>query len=195
VPALVIVAPGAGVSRIGFHRLAILAFPLTLAALQAGNVGHPRYYLLAGVSLLLLVAELLWLELARPGWKRWAAALALAAISAASLALDIDLAINRRGDPGAAIRAMQARAPGGTRMILDRSTGLAMLQVAAAEAGYKLDIATADCPPGRFLFVDRFKGEKDAARLERCGLRFVPILTTRAHGMSGTHWTLYERQP
>jgi hypothetical protein len=195
VPALVVLAAGAGVSRIDFHRLAIIAFPLMLALLHAGNVGHPRYYLLVGVALLILVAEYVWLGWRAGGWRRWIAGGAFAAILAGSLALDIDLAINRRGDAGAAIRAMQARAPQGTRMILDRETGLATLQVAAATAHYPLAITLDDCPAARFLFADRFRGEENPARLERCGRRYAPIVDVRAHGMSGTHWTLYEQQP
>jgi uncharacterized membrane protein len=195
VPALVVLAPSAGVSRIAFHRLAILAFPLALALLRSGNVAHPRYYLLVGIALLILVAELVWLGLRAGGWRRWLAGAALAAIAIASLALDIDLAINRRGDVGAAIRAMQARAPQGTRLILDREPGIATLEAAAASAHYPLEVQLADCTAARFFFADRFKGEEPPDQIELCDARFTPIAHARAHGMSGTHWTLYERRP
>ncbi|MDV3456767.1 hypothetical protein RZN05_07205 [Sphingomonas sp. HF-S4] len=195
VPALVILAPSAGVSRIAFHRLAILAFPLTLALLQAGNVAHPRYYLLVGIALLVLLAELLWLGLRAGGWKRILAGCTLAAITLASLACDVDLAINRRGDVGAAIRAMQARAPQGARLLLDRETGIATLEAAAASAHYPLTVQIADCSAARFFFADRFRGEQPPAAIALCGARYAPIAGTRARGMSGTHWTLYERQP
>lgn len=195
VPALVVLAPSAGVSRIAFHRLATLAFPLGLALLRAGNVAHPRYYLLVGIALLILVAELAWLGWRAGSWKRWLAAGALAAIALASLACDLDLAINRRGDPGAAIRAMQARAPQGSRLLLDRETGIATLEAAAASAHYPLHVQLADCTAARFFFADRFRGEDTPGHIELCGARFAPIAHARAHGMSGTHWTLYERQP
>lgn len=195
VPALVVLAPSAGVSRIAFHRLAILAFPLGLALLRAGNVAHPRYYLLVGIALLLLIAELVWLGWRAGGWKRWLAAAALAAITLASLACDIDLAINRRGDPGAAIHAMQARAPQGTRLLLDRETGIGTLEAAAASAHYPLTVQLEDCTAARFFLADRFRGEEPPARIALCGATYAPIAAARAHGMSGTHWTLYERQP
>lgn len=194
VPALVILAPSAGVSRIAFHRLAILAFPLALALLQAGNVAHPRYYLLVGIALLVLLAELFWLGLRAGGWKRVLAAATLAAITLASLACDVDLAINRRGDVGAAIRAMRARAPQGARLLLDRETGIATLETAAASAHYPLTVQIADCSAARFFFADRFRGEEPPAAIELCGARYAPIADARVHGMSGTHWTLYERQ-
>jgi hypothetical protein len=195
IPALVVLAHGWGVRRMAFHRLAIIGFPLMLALLQAGNVGYPRYYLIAGIALLILVAEMLWCGLVASGWKKAAAALMLLAIVAASLFLDVDLAINRRGDPGAAIRAMQARAPAGTRVVLNRDTGLAVLEVAAANARYPLEITLDDCPSARFLFIDRYKGARDRPRLDRCGHRYAPVLAAHARGLSGTHWTLYERQP
>ena len=193
--ALVVLAPSAGVSRIVFHRLAIIAFPLVLALLRAGNVAHPRYHLLVGVALLILVAELLWLGFRAGGWKRWLAGAMLAAIVAASLALDLDLAINRRGDVGAAIRAMQVRVPQGARLLLDRETGIATLEAAAASAHYPLEVQLADCAAARFFMADRFKGEEPPARIALCGAVYAPIAHARAHGMSGTHWTLYERQP
>lgn len=195
VPALVVLAPSAGVSRIAFHRLAILAFPLGLALLRAGNVAHPRYYLLVGIALLILIAELIWLGWRAGGWKRWLAAATLAGITLASLACDVDLAINRRGDPGAAIRAMQARAPRGTHLLLDRETGIATFEAAAASAHYPLTVQLEDCTAARFFLADRFRGEEPPARIALCGAVYVPIAAARAHGMSGTHWTLYERQP
>jgi len=195
IPALVVLAPSAGVSRIAFHRLAILAFPLVLVLLRPGNVAHPRYYLLVGIALLILIAEFIWLGWRAGGWKRWLAGGTLAAITAASLALDIDLAINRRGDPGAAIRAMQARAPRGTRLLLDRETGIATLEAAAAASHYPLQVQLADCTAARFFFADRFRGEEPPRRIALCGTYYAPIAEARAHGMSGTHWTLYERQP
>jgi hypothetical protein len=195
VPALVVLAPSAGVSRIAFHRLAILAFPLALALLRAGNVAHPRYYLLVGIALLILVAELIWLGIRAGGWRRWLAGSAFAVITVASLALDLDLAINRRGDVGAAIRAMQARAPQGTVLLLDREPGIATLEAAAASAHYPLKVQLADCTAAPFFFADRFRGEEPPRQIALCGARFTPIANVRAHGMSGTHWTLYERQP
>lgn len=195
-PILVVFAPGMGVTRLAFHRLAVVGFPVMLAVLHAGNVGHPRYYLVAGLALLILVAEMLWIGLALGGWRRWFAGAALAVIVVGSLAQDLDLIRNQRGDVGAALRALEARAPQGTSVILDRSTGLAMLQAAAAHDRYPLDILeNKPCGPARFLFVDRFKGETMPAASIRCGAHYAPIARAYARGLSGTHWTLYERRP
>lgn len=192
---LVILARGAGATRLALYALAIIAFPVMLAVLHAGNVGYPRYYLVSGLSLLLILAEMLWLGLRAGGVWRAVAAIAVAVIVMGSIAQDIALIRNQRGDPSAAIRALQARAPGGTRILLDRSTGLAMLEAAAAQARYPLIIVQTDCPPARFLFVDRFKGEEPPAAGIRCGRRYAPIEKAHAIGLSGTHWTLYEIRP
>lgn len=196
VPILVVLAKSAGVSRLALHRLAIIGFPVMLAVLQSGNVAHPRYYLVAGLVLLLLVAEMIWLGWRAGGWKRWAALSAFVLIVAGSLLQDLDLVRNQRGDPGAALKALAARAPGGATVILDRSTGLAMLQTAAAHDGYRLRILeNQPCGPARFLFIDRFKGEDMPGASIRCGKLYTPIARAYSRGLSGTHWTLYELQP
>ena len=106
---LVVCARQAGVGRLAFYRLAIVAFPVTLAVLHAGNPGHPRYYLVAAVALLLLLAEMAGLLIERGGWRRAAAGALVVAMLAGDLQWDADLIQNQRGDPDPAITAMAAR--------------------------------------------------------------------------------------
>lgn len=193
--ALLVLARPAGTSKLAFYRLAIFAFPLMLALLQLGNAGHPRYYLVAGVALLLLIGELVAIGWRSGGAWRWVGAAGLLAISLSALALDIDLIRNQRGDPGAAVNAMRARAPAGATVILDRSTGYAMIEQAAARERYPVTIQEAGCPPQRFLLVDRFHGETFPSQILRCGGRYLTVAGRRARGLSGTDWTLYERRP
>lgn len=195
VPALVLFAPGIGVRRTAFNRLAIVAFPLALVVLHAGNTGYPRYYLVACLALLLMLGEMLALGLAGAGWRRWLAGAALAAILAGSLVEDARMIQAQRGDPGGAIRAMAAHAPQGIRVILDRPTGRAVLLVAAAEQDYRLTIVENPCGPAPFLFLDRPDGEAFPAASRRCGRLYRPIARAQSYGLSGNHWTLYERQP
>jgi hypothetical protein len=157
------------------------------------NAGHGRYYLLTGIALLLLLGEALAAAVRAGGWKALAAAGGLVAFSTASMALNLDLIENRRGDSGAAIRALAARAPQGTHVFIDRETAIALLRVASAQAGYKLDISM-HCPAARFVFVDWFDGENASrAAVERCGGEFRQIATADGRGMSSQNWTLYER--
>lgn len=192
---LLVLARRAGVSRIDFYRLAIFAFPAMLAVLQSGNPGHPRYYLVAAIALLLMIGEMIARGLERADRWRWIAGVALGVVTLGSLAQDIDLAINRRGDPAAAVRTLQRLAPTGATVVLDRPTGRAMLFVAAVQAHYPLRLITAPCPPQRFVFVDRYKGEIPPPTFARCGLTYTPVAEAKAHGLSGTHWTLYARKP
>ena len=108
---LVVLAHRAGATHLAFYRLAIVAFPLTLAILHAGNPGHPRYYLVAAIALLLMIAEMTGAMIARGGWQRALASVALAAILLGGLWQDADLIRNQRGDPDPAIAAMAARSP------------------------------------------------------------------------------------
>lgn len=192
---LVVLARRLGVRHVVFYVLAIAAFPVTLALLHAGNPGHPRYYLVAALALLLLLAEASGTMIARGDWQRGVALLALVATTAGSVWQDVDLIRNQRGDPTQAIIAMRARAPRGGLVVLDRWTGLAMLQVAAAHLHYPIAIRDPGCKPARFLFIDRFKGETFPVDPVRCGVRFHAFAAARARGLSGSHWTLYERQP
>jgi hypothetical protein len=90
---------------------------------------------------------------------------------------------------------MAERAPRGTQVILDRPTGKAILQVASAEQRYPLEIVANPCGPARFLFLDRPEGEAFPAASRRCGHLYRPIAHAQSYGLSGSHWTLYERQP
>ncbi|MBS0502940.1 MAG: hypothetical protein JSS55_03880 [Proteobacteria bacterium] len=190
---LVILSRQLKTPRLAFYWLAVIAFPLAVAVLHTMNAGHPRYYLLAGLALLLLLGETLVAMLRAGGWKTVIGAIGLGAFSGASMAANFDLIRNRRGDPGMAIEALAARAPKGTRVQIDRETGLALLKVAAAEASYPIDIA-ASCPAARFVFADWFNGEPgSSAEIIRCGVRYRGIASADGRGLSGQNWTLYER--
>ncbi|HEX8414722.1 MAG TPA: hypothetical protein VF637_12680, partial [Sphingomicrobium sp.] len=191
---LLVVARPAGASKLAFYRLAIFAFPLSLAVLQAGNVGYSRYYLLAGVALLLLIGELVAIAWLAGKGPRLIGAAGLLAISFSALALDGELIRNQRGGAGGAVDAMRARAPAGTTIILDRAYGFAVIEQAAAYQRYPIKFQEAGCPPQRFILADRFGGERFPPTISRCGAHYIPIEGRRARGLSGTHWTLYERR-
>lgn len=190
---LLVVARSLKTPRLAFYWLAVAAFPLTVLLLQMMNAGYARYYLLTGLALLLLGGELLAAMVRAGGWRRAAGAGALLAFSSASMAANIQLIRNQRGDQAPAISAMAARAPAGVRVMIVRETGLALLRVAAAEADYPLRIET-NCPAARFVFADWLEGEEDAPpTLRRCGAEYRAIAEADGTGMSAQNWTLYER--
>lgn len=193
--AAVLLAPFARVSRTDFHRLAILAFPAMLALLQSGNPGYPRYYLLIAVALLLMLGELISRLIVQPNRARWLGAAILAGITTGSLAQDLDLARNRRGDTAATVRAPARLHPQGATVMLDRPSGEAILRVAAAQAAYPLRLATAGCPAQDFVFVNRDIAEPEQPSIRRCRTRYRRVAGAEPHGLSGTPWTLYRRTP
>ncbi len=91
-----------------------LAIPLGVALLQAANSGAPRYHLIAGAAVLMLVAIRAGPRLLSGHFLRWPARLLLALVVAASLITDWRIATNLRADPGKALDAVAAAAPGGS---------------------------------------------------------------------------------
>lgn len=176
-----------------FYQLAIIAFPLAFAAFRPMNSGLPRYHLLVGIALLLLLGELLGRLIDKGGWRRLAGGALLAAFAAGSVCANLDLLQTRRGDASEAIRIIASHPPGTATVLIERANGTAILRVAAAEQGYTLRYTMA-CPAQPFLFLDRFKGEKQPpAALPYCGATYRAIASAIARGMSGQNWTLYER--
>jgi len=189
----VVLARSLPTPRWTFYALAVIAFPATVALLHMMNAGHARYYLLSGLALLLLGGELVAALVRAGGWKAIAGGGALLAFSGVSMAANLELIRNQRGDPGAAVRAMAVRAPAGAGVMIERETGLALLRVAAAQARYPVHIGTG-CPAARFVFSDWFNGEPDSPPvLRRCGATYRAIATADGTGMSAQNWTLYER--
>jgi hypothetical protein len=192
---LLVLAPRWGASRIALYRLAIFAFPFMLAVLHAGNVGHARYYMPALLPLLLMLGEMIGFGLEKPDWRRIVAGIGLAVMLAGSLWCGYVLAVDQRGDPGGPVREMMARAPAGATMLLDRDTGRAAIDVAAARRKYPLKVVLGHCDAGaRFLLVDRFLGEEFPNNADRCAGHFVLIAQHRMQSLSGTNWNLYERR-
>jgi hypothetical protein len=169
--------------------LAILALPAGVALLQLPNSGFARYFLVSTAMLLLLIAGLAGEALGSAGTSRAVALPLLALVLGASLWTDAALIGSRRADPAAAIAAMRARAPAGATVSLDRDRAEPVVGSAAAQAGYAVRIA----PCGRFLFVDRDGAQRFPQAPVLCGGSYRPIAEAHPVGLSGSHWTLYER--
>lgn len=167
--------------------------PAGVALLQLGNSGTPRYYLVAGIGWLMIVALRAGERIAAGGWQRIAAATGIGAIAVASLVLDGAIIRDQRADPGLALAAMRGRAPQGTVAAVEQARASAVLEAAAASSGYRLTVIDAPCPATRFLFVDRDGDAPFPDAPERCGSKYAVIAEAHPHSLSGTHWKLYER--
>lgn len=183
--------PGLGHRR-SLYAIGILALPLAMAAGRAGNADAARYYLVCGVVLLLMLAEVADAALAGRRGVRLAAIGFLCIVGVAAATMDHAITTSRRGDPSLAIAAMKARTPAGADVIVDDELNIPVLAASAASAGYGLQIGQDRCRHARFLFVhvERLPFPVDPVR---CGTRYRALTAGYANGLSGLHWQLYER--
>lgn len=171
--------------RLPFLLLAIIGLPFVVLLLRPDNSAFPRYYLLSAVALLLLAAEPL-------AVRRWFAMIPFYIVLTGCLVLDLQIIDNRRADPGVAIEAMMARAPGGAAVLIDNPRDSAVLESAAATHGYRLRFA-AGCADADFLFAEGDPGKVPPAIPRLCGTGFRSISGGQVYGLSGMDWRLYER--
>ncbi|URW76636.1 glycosyltransferase family 39 protein [Sphingomonas donggukensis] len=174
-----------------FHALAIFGLPLAIALLHIGNAGMSRYYLLSSVALLLMLGNALGGALIAGGRRRWVALALMVGFGIGAMAYAIDLVGNRRGDPARAIATIARSSPAGAAIALDRPRASAVIEAAAAARRYPVRVL----PCGDWLFVDRDGDEPFPDRPRRCGVTFHAVASGHPSGLSGTHWTLYERRP
>lgn len=192
---LLLLRPVAALPRWSFFVLLLVAFPIAIALVQLGNSGAARYFLPWSIAALLLVAELSGRALGTRGWRAGVAALLLIATTIASLMLDARTIANRRADPMTAIAALRSAAPAGATVLVDNPRASAVLDAAAASAGYRLQVQTGKCPPAAFLFSDLDGDDLASAVPVRCGGRYRQIAEGKVTALSGTHWRLYARLP
>jgi hypothetical protein len=190
VAALVWRARGAGDPRRLFYALAILGLPLLVLIAQPGNASYARYYLVSAVALLLFAADLIGRALARPGRRRVAAFLILAAILGTGLWRDFAMLETRRGDPDGPVRAMAREKPAGARLKLGVERFSAPLALAARHARYRL-VFVADCARADYLLMADLS--PDPART-LCGRHWRQVAASGPAGLSGNVWTLYAPQ-
>lgn len=169
--------------RAALTALAVLAFPVAVAVLGLGNSGLPRYYLIAAAVLLLAIAQA----------PRVAALPLSIVILGGSVLGDLDLVRNLRADPRQAIAAMAAARPAGATYAVEASRDAAVIEVAAAQAGYPARLIDAPCPAPDFLFVTRDGDAPFPDGPGRCGVAYTAIAGARTTGLSGNHWQLYLR--
>jgi hypothetical protein len=179
-------------SRAPLYWFAIIGFPVTLALLKAGNVGYPRYYVVAAIALLLFAGDTISYLATRPGWRRWLAGVALLAFTAGALAQNVALIREQRGDPDRAIAAMKAQRPQGAYVLIPNARGTALVEMTARRSGYPLRIGVDDCGTlADFVFLDRYRREPIQPSIMACGHSYQAVVSADSHGLSGTPWTLY----
>lgn len=178
-----LVLAGARDDRAALTALAVIAFPIAVAVLGIGNSGLARYYLIAGAVLLLAIAQA----------PRVAALPLSIVILGGSVLGDLDLVQNQRADPRRIVEAMATVRPGGATYTVEAARDSAVVDVAAAQAGYRAALAEAPCPAADFLFIARDGDAPFPSGPTRCGVPYTAIAGARTTGLSGNHWQLYLR--
>ena len=174
----------------------LLIVPLGVLLLLLPNSGAPRYHLLSGVGLLMLLSIGAGYCLAsRAKRHRISAQIIIAIAVLFALYADWQIIQNRRADPGVAFDALSARAPAGAEVAVDRERSTAVLRAASASRRYPVEIVETPCPATRFLFIDRDGGDPFPDPATRCGATYAVIAEGHPNTLSGTHWKLYERRP
>ena len=180
--------------RAALYLLAIVGLPLMIALLKVPNTGYARYFLIGGVSMLLLIADAagtMWTVASVSA--RAVIIVVMVAVIAASLARDSQFLAADRAHPAAPVAAMRALAPHGTTVLLDNERSSAVLDVAAASARYPLVIRQA-CPAAPFLLLDASNDTILPDHVRRCAADYRLILTGRPRGLPYMSWALYRRQ-
>lgn len=183
-----------------FYLFATIAFPLVLgvALWRIGNAGFARYYLVAVVGLLLLLADSASATIRRGGWRRGVAIGLTLLVIIGCVCRDYALATAARGDPGRAIATMRSRMPLGATVLIDTIRPIPVLDVAARSTGYALAIrqtclasAPEAMPAPAFAFIDLDHRTSPMASIARCGTPYTLVQTGRHLALSGLDWALY----
>ncbi len=187
-------------NRRPFYLFATIAFPLVLgvALCRIGNAGFARYYLVAVVGLLLLLADSASATIRRGGWRRGVAIVLTVLVIIGCMRRDYALATAARGDPGRAIATMRGRMPLGATVLIDTIRPIPVLDIAARSTGYALAIrqtclapAAAAMPAPAFAFIELDRSASPMASITRCGTAYTLVQTGRHLALSGLDWALY----
>ena len=176
--------------RMPLYAMLIVALPLVVIVLHVGNSQFARYYLLSALGLLLLVSDRIGALLFAPGRARWVGRALLAAWLVGSIGQIATIMTNQRGHMDRAVAVMQAAAPRGTQVLIESQRASAVLEVAAAQRQFPLQIETGQCG-APFWYVERERPAPIESERTRCGHRWLPIASADAIGPSGQSWTLY----
>jgi hypothetical protein len=179
--------------RTVFFAVAILAYPLALAGCHVGNVGIARYYLVAAVPLLLLLAAMAGAAVSRRKPERYLGAAAIMLFVIGSGRMDARILTELRADPSVAIAAVERAAPAGAIVMVPDGRLEPVLTWAARYAHYPLRQIPTGCRPAPFLLVDSDQPRRTLVVAKLCDGEYLLIAHRTSTGLSGTNWWLYRR--
>ena len=180
-------------SRALLYALLIVAVPLGVLVLRAGNSGFARYYLASVIGVLLLASEWIGRGLAGRPPVRAAAALLLVTAIGVSAYGDRELIALQRGMPARPVTDMAALSPAGARLALDQPRFESVVTVAALRRDYPVRFAHG-CAAADFLLAAQSRWTPTPVAVDRCGVRMEAIDSSVTIPLTGESWVLYKRE-
>lgn len=180
-------------SRARLYALLIIAVPLGLAVIRAGNTSFARYYLASAIGLLLLVSEWIGRGLSSRTQVRAAAAVLIVALLAVGGYRDSQLVALDRGRPARPVADMAALAPSGANVAFAEPRLKGVVAVAAERTGYAARFA-GGCTRAEFLLAAQSRWTRAPATVKRCGVAMDAIDSSVTIPLTGDSWVLYRAQ-
>jgi hypothetical protein len=183
--------------RVSLYVIGIVGLPILMMQARLPNLEFPRYFLVSGTLLLLWAAEMLGRGFDAPGWKRWAAAVVLAAIVAGS-----GLSLSRfyeagRGSYASIVERITRDGPAAYASNKE-FRARKVVDFFAARKGREARLVEAAewCAqePDWLIFEVRFEPPKPVETAPGCGLSYELLGGTRTWGLSGIAWALYRKR-
>ena len=183
--------------RASLYVIGIVGLPLLMMQMRLPNLEFPRYFLVSGTLLLLWTAEMLGRGFDATGWKRWTAALALAAI-----VLGCCLSLSRFYEAGRGSYASMV-----DRMTRDGTASYAasndfrtakVVDFFARRQGRDISLVKADnwCAEQPDWLINEIRAEppKPIEKAPGCDLVYERVEVTETWGLSGIGWALYRKR-
>ena len=176
----------------------LVAMPAAILVLRPGNIEFPRYFLVCGLTLNVVLAEMAGRLWTRGGAQRYVGIALVMAVCTGQVPRVADLLRYGRGEPGAAVALMAADGP--TSVWGPRAVRF-VVRAEALRLG--LDVRLPDtvdgCAQPAMWLISSTGDEQsipDKPDIDpMCHARFEKIKTIPTAPWSGVSWTLFRRLP
>ncbi|MBN9083324.1 MAG: hypothetical protein BGP04_03870 [Rhizobiales bacterium 62-17] len=182
--------------RIALYSLGIVAWPIVALIMRLPNLGFPRYFIVSGVFLLLLVGELLGRALSKGSIARSGAAIVLIALLLSNGWAMLRLFEQGRGVYEPLVARMTEMGPATYATNHEPRTEI-VVNYFAGKLGRHVELIAADqwCQRRPQWFILELQPDSPE-RLEptrQCHLSYQRVAATVPQGLSGIDWALYRR--
>jgi hypothetical protein len=183
--------------RASLYVIGIVGLPVLMAQLRLPNLEFPRYFLTTGTLLLLWAAEMLGRGFDAAGWKRWTAALVLAAMVFGSGISLVRFFEAGRGSYAPIVDRMTREGPAVYASNKEFRTSK-LVAFFAEQQGRQAYLVKADdwCAEKPDWLIVEIQSEppKPVEKAPGCDLAYEHAETSATWGLSGVAWALYRKR-